>query len=62
MTNAMGRFILAAKIFNYRICSNERPGAFFFQQSFLKKLLIKNAINSHFSFIFLLQGLREGVH
>jgi hypothetical protein len=34
----------------YRIFPNKRPGALIFRLTFLKKLLIKNAINSHFSF------------
>jgi hypothetical protein len=44
----------------YRIFPNKRTSAFIFRLTFLKKLLIKNAINSHFYFFSLirLEGVR----
>jgi hypothetical protein len=50
------------KIYLYRICSNKRTSAFIFRLTFWKKLFIKNAINSHFSFFWPYKGLGECVH
>jgi hypothetical protein len=36
-------------------------GVFFFNYLFWKTLLFKNAINSHFSFIFTFEGLKRAV-